>query len=123
MAPLGEVLPWFGESTIHLVRLVDELLDITRWRMGQAIELDLGPADLVKITDRLAAEYRNMSPRRTITVEHDVNRLVGDWDEARIARVTANLLSNAVKYSPKGGEILIRTMRVERDGADWAAFS
>jgi len=118
-----EGLTSIDESTIQLVRLVDELLDITRWRMGQAIELDLGPADLVKITDRLAAEYRNMSPRHTITVEHDVNRLVGDWDEARIERVTANLLSNAVKYSPKGGEILIRTMRVERDGADWAAFS
>src|SRR6185295_2671261 len=101
----------------------DELLDITRWRMGQAIELDLGPADLVKITDRLATEYRNMSPRHTISVEHEVKRLVGDWDEARIERVVANLLSNAVKYSPKGGEIVIRTMRVDRDGEDWAAVS
>jgi signal transduction histidine kinase len=91
--------------------------------MGQAIELDLGPADLVKLADRLATEYRNMSPRHTITLEHEVRRLVGDWDEARVERVMANLLSNAVKYSPKGGEIVIRTMRVDRGGDDWAAFS
>src|SRR4029079_1427518 len=120
MAPLGEVLPWFGESTIHVVRLVDELLDITRWRMGQAIELDLGPADLVKLADRLPAEYRSMSARHTITLEHEVRRLVGDWDEARIERVMANLLSNAVKYSPKGGETMIPTMRVARGSDRWA---
>jgi PAS domain S-box-containing protein len=118
-----EGLTSIDESTIQLVRLVDELLDITRWRMGQAIELDLGPADLVKIADRLATEYRNMSPRHAISLEHEVGRLVGDWDEARIERVMANLLSNAVKYSPKGGEITIRTKRVDRDGDEWAAFS
>ena len=63
-----EGLTSIDESTIQLVRLVDELLDITRWRLGQTIELDLGPADLVKIAERLSTEYRNMSPRHTITV-------------------------------------------------------
>jgi PAS domain S-box-containing protein len=118
-----EGLTSIDESTNQLVRLVDELLDITRWRMGQAIELDLGPADLVKLANRLAGEYRNMSPRHSIVVESDVPRLVGDWDEARIERVMANLLSNAVKYSPKGGEILVTTSQLERDDEAWAAFS
>jgi PAS domain S-box-containing protein len=118
-----EGLTSIDESTSQLVRLVDELLDITRWRMGQAIELDLGPADLVKIANRLAAEYRNMSPRHTIEVQSDVGRLVGDWDEARIERIIANLLSNAVKYSPKGGEILVKTWQLEREDEAWAAFS
>ena len=118
-----EGLTSIDESTNQLVRLVDELLDITRWRMGQAIELDLGPADLVRIANRLAAEYRNMSPRHTIEVESDVGRLVGDWDEARVERVIANLLSNAVKYSPKGGEIHVTTWQLEREDEAWAAFS
>jgi PAS domain S-box-containing protein len=118
-----EGLTSIDESTIQLVRLVDELLDITRWRMGQVIELDLGPADIVDIARRLGAEYQNMSPRHTIRIETDVKRVVGDWDEARIERVMANLLSNAVKYSPKGGEISIRTTELNRDGEAWAAFS
>jgi PAS domain S-box-containing protein len=118
-----EGLTSIDESTIQLVRLVDELLDITRWRMGQAIALDLGPADLVKIASRLAVEYRNMSPRHTIDIESNVDRLVGDWDEARIERVLANLLSNAVKYSPRGGGIVIRTSAIDREGEAWAALS
>jgi PAS domain S-box-containing protein len=118
-----EGLVSIDESTIQLVRLVDELLDITRWRMGQAIALDLGPADLVKISNRLATEYRNMSPRHTIDVETNVDRLVGDWDEARIERVLANLLSNAVKYSPRGGGIVIRTSAIDRDDEAWASLS
>jgi PAS domain S-box-containing protein len=122
-ATVIEGLTSIDESTIQLVRLVDELLDITRWRMGQVIELDLGPADIVDIARRLGAEYQNMSPRHTIRVETDVKRVVGDWDEARIERVMANLLSNAVKYSPKGGEIVVRTTELDREGEAWAAFS
>ena len=118
-----EGLTSIDESTIQLVRLVDELLDITRWRMGQAIALDLGPADLVKLANRLATEYRNMSPRHTLDVESNVDRLVGDWDEARIERVLANLLSNAVKYSPRGGGIVIRIAAIDRDDEAWASLS
>jgi signal transduction histidine kinase len=99
------------------------MLDITRWRMGQAIELDLGPTDLVKIVNRLVVEYRNMSPRHTFRIETDPDHIVGDWDEARVERVLANLLSNAVKYSPRGGEIVIRTEQAQRDGEAWAAVS
>jgi len=110
------------ESTVQLVRLIDELLDVTRMRMGQPVQLDLGPADLIKIAGRLAAEYRNMSPKHTIHVESALPRLVGDWDGARIERVVANLLSNAVRYSPKGGEVVIRASREDRGADEWAVL-
>jgi signal transduction histidine kinase len=110
------------ESTIQLVRLVNELLDVTRLRMGQQVELDLGPADLVKIARRLATEYQNMSPRHTITLDSELGRLLGDWDEARIERVVSNLLSNSVKYSPQGGEIVVSVEREQRDEGDWAVL-
>jgi hypothetical protein len=115
-----EGLQSIDESTAQLVRLVDELLDVTRLRMGQPVELDLGPADIVKIARRLAAEYQKMSPRHVIHVDTDLNRLVGDWDEARVERVIANLLSNAVKYSPKGGPIVVGASSEKRDGQEWA---
>jgi PAS domain S-box-containing protein len=108
------------ESTAQLVRLVDELLDLTRLRMGKTFDLDLGPVDIVKTTRRLATEYQNISPRHVITVESADGRLVGDWDEARIERVVANLISNAVKYSPRGGAIVVSTAHEERDGQEWA---
>jgi signal transduction histidine kinase len=118
-----EGLQTIDESTMQLVRLVDELLDVTRLRMGQPWTLDIGPADIVRIANRLAAEYQNMSPRHVIRVEADVPRLVGAWDEARIERLVANLLSNSIKYSPKGGEVVVRASREDRDGEDWAILS
>ncbi|TMD31951.1 MAG: HAMP domain-containing protein [Chloroflexi bacterium] len=118
-----EGLQSIDESTTQLVRLVDELLDVTRLRMGQPVELDLGPADLVKITRRLGAEYQKMSPRHVIRVEAERPRLVGDWDEARMERVIANLLSNAVKYSPRGGEVVMTASHTEREGQEWAVLT
>jgi signal transduction histidine kinase len=118
----AEGLQAIDESTAQLVRLVDELLDLTRLRMGQGFDLDLGPVDLVRTARRLAAEYQNISPRHVFNVRSDLDRLVGDWDEARIERVVANLISNAVKYSPRGGEIIVETAREEREGQEWASL-
>ena len=123
LAEFEDGLQSIDESTVQLVRLVDELLDVTRLRMGQPVELDLGPTDIVKIARRLSDEYQKMSPRHVIEMETGVNRLVGEWDEARIERVMANLLSNAVKYSPMGGRIVVRTSSEERDGEEWAVLS
>jgi signal transduction histidine kinase len=122
LVEFADGLQAIDESTVQLVRLVDELLDVTRVRMGQPVELDLEPTDLVKITKRLAAEYQNMSPRHAILVDTD-RSLIGDWDQARIERVVANLLSNSIKYSPRGGDISVGATRRERDGQEWAVLS
>jgi len=119
----AEGLEAIDESTGQLVRLIDELLDVTRLRMGQTIALDLGPTDLIKIAGRLATEYRNMSPRHLIRVDTNLTRLVGDWDEARVERVVANLLSNAVKYSPSGGDIVVTASLEERADEHWGVFA
>ena len=118
----AEGLQAIDESTAQLVRLVDELLDLTRLRMGKGFELVLEPVDLVRIVRRLSAEYQNISPRHTIRVTSDVDRLLGNWDEARIERIVANLVTNAVKYSPRGGLIDVSTAHEERDGIEWAAL-
>ena len=122
-AEISDGLQTIDDSTAQLVRLVDELLDLTRVRMGHELELDYGPADLVKIASRLASEYQKISPRHVIDVDADRPRLLGDWDEARIERIVANLVSNAVKYSPRGGHVTIRVGLEERDGNEWAVLS
>jgi signal transduction histidine kinase/HAMP domain-containing protein len=121
-AQIAEGLEVIDESTAQLVRLVDELLDLTRLRMGHELELDVGPADLVKIVRRLATEYQKISPRHSISLETGAPRVVGDWDEARIERIVSNLISNAVKYSPKGGEITIGVRQEEVGHQEWATL-
>ena len=121
-AQIAEGLEVIDESTAQLVRLVDELLDLTRLRMGHELELDVGPADLVKIVRRLATEYQKISPRHSISLETGTPRVVGDWDEARIERIVSNLISNAVKYSPKGGEITLQVRQEEVGHQEWGIF-
>ena len=120
---VSDGLQVIDESTAQLVRLVDELLDLTRLRMGHQLELDYGPADLVKIARRLAEEYQKISPRHRIEVVSERPRVLGDWDQARIERIVANLVSNAVKYSPRGGNVLITVALEELDGGEWAVLT
>ena len=119
-AQFSEGLEVIDESTAQLVRLVDELLDLTRLRMGHELELDVGPADLITIVRRLATEYQKISPRHTISLETEAPRVLGDWDEARIERIVGNLISNAVKYSPRGGNVSVCVSQEERDDQEWA---
>lgn len=110
-------------STMRLVRLVDELLDVTRLRMGHPIELDTAPTDLGELARRMADEFRQMEPGRTISVDTNGERLVGEWDATRIERVLANLLSNAVKYSDSNSEIQVVASGEDRDGDRWAVLA
>jgi signal transduction histidine kinase len=119
---IAEGLETIDESTAQLVRLVDELLDLTRLRMGQPVQLDLGPTDMIRVARRLGDEYQKMSPRHVIRVESNLARLLGDWDGARIERVVANLISNAVRYSPRGGEITVNATCEQRNGQEWAVL-
>jgi PAS domain S-box-containing protein len=116
-------LQTIDDSTVHLVRLIDELLDLMRLRMGHPVELDLAPTDLIEIAKRLAGEYQKMSPDHPIRVDTDVDALVGNWDKARLERVVSNLLSNAVKYGAHGGEIGISVTQERQDGRDWAVLA
>jgi PAS domain S-box-containing protein len=119
---IAEGIETIDESTGQLVRLVDELLDLTRLRMGQPVMLDLGPTDMIRVARRLGDEYQKISPRHVIRMETDLSRLLGDWDGARIERVVANLISNAVRYSPRGGEITVAATCEVRDGQEWAVL-
>jgi signal transduction histidine kinase/HAMP domain-containing protein len=116
-------LQTIDQSTVHLVRLIDELLDLMRLRMGHPVELNLAPTDLIEIIRRLAAEYQRMAPDQAIAVEPEMEHLIGDWDAARLERVVSNLVSNAVKYGEHGSKIEIALGQQSTDGRDWAVLA
>jgi PAS domain S-box-containing protein len=110
-------------STARLVRLVDELFDLTRVRMGHPLDLNRTPTDAGELVRRTAEEYRRMQPEREIVVDTDGDGLVGEWDASRIERVLDNLISNAVKYSDPDSEIKVAAAADERDGNRWAVLA
>jgi two-component system sensor histidine kinase ResE len=123
---IGQVasgLRTIDDSTARLVRLIDELLDLTKMRMGHPVAMQLEPTDLIEVATRIAGEYDALTPDHRILLETELESLVGEWDTARLERVLANLLSNAVKYSAPTGDIIVRAWREAFDGQDWALLA
>lgn len=86
----------------RMTTILDELVEVTRLQLGQRLDLDTGPTDLVALAHWVAASQQPGDHRTEITVCTALPELVGPWDAPRLERVLTNLVSNAVKYSPNG---------------------
>jgi CheY-like chemotaxis protein/two-component sensor histidine kinase len=91
----------------HLMRLVDDLLDVSRVTRG-GLPLKRDRHDL---RDIVARAIEVASPlleqrRHRFTIETPPHPLVVDGDDGRLVQVFANLLTNAAKYTEPGGEIV-----------------
>jgi PAS domain S-box-containing protein len=100
----------------HLVRLVDDLLDVSRITGGK-IELK---RQVVELGEVVAAAIEMASPllearRHRLEVEVPASGLLVEGDPDRLAQVLANLLTNAAKYTEPGGEV---SVRARREGAE-----
>lgn len=96
----------------RLSRLVDDLLDVTRFARGQ-FELTRRQMEMEPLLDDIVSRYRMIAPDHEIALDvRDIPR-EGYWDRDRLEQVLSNLLGNAIKYSPDGGTI---TVRARRDG-------
>jgi PAS domain S-box-containing protein len=95
---MGRLLDVIERDDKQLIRLVDELLDVTRIRGGR-LHFELEQVDLAEITRevtaRLGPDLARSGSSLSVSNEGD---LVGLWDRTRLDQVVTNLVSNAVKY-------------------------
>jgi PAS domain S-box-containing protein len=93
-------------QTAQLVRLVDDLLDVSRIVRGQ-IALKKAPITLGEVIHNAVETTRPLIRRRKhhliVQVPEDPVRVNGDL--TRLSQVVANLLDNAAKYTDDGGQI------------------
>jgi signal transduction histidine kinase len=100
-------------QTRHLIRLVDDLLDVSRVTRG-VLELRRQRIDL---RDVLAKAIDIASPLLEMRRHHfevqapPRGALLLNADEARLAQVFANLLTNSARYTPPGGHVSVRAWR------------
>ena len=101
----------------HLVRLVDDLMEVARVTRGR-IELRKEPVDLGAMLKSAVETSRPLIEAAhhelTVTVPEEPVTLVAD--PVRLAQIIANLLNNASKYTDEGGQISL-TGRREGDHA------
>lgn len=100
----------------HLVRLVDDLLEVSRITRGK-IELRLEQVELAAVirsaveTTRPAIDAAGHSLAISLPAEPQVIK----GDAVRLSQVFANLLNNATKYMNRGGQIWLTARREERE--------
>jgi len=95
----------------HLVRLVDDLLDVSRVTRGK-IELKAERVALGQVIGK-AVEMASMlveQRRHQLDVEIEAD-LVWEGDPVRLAQVVSNLLTNAARYTEPGGRIWLSARR------------
>ena len=96
----------------HMVRLVDDLLEISRITRG-TFELRREPVELATVV-RNAIETSDpliQAAGHRLEVVLPEEPLVVDGDPVRLAQVLSNLLNNSAKYTDPGGAISIRAHR------------
>jgi signal transduction histidine kinase len=120
---LTQVAAQIDRSTRQMATLIDELLDLARLQIGQSLELDRRPTDLVALTARIVADHQDTSSAHAVRLESVAPRLVGAWDGPHLERVVGNLVANAIKYSPDGGIVRVRVRETDVAGARWAELA
>jgi PAS domain S-box-containing protein len=96
----------------HMVRLVDDLLDVSRITRGK-IELRKDRVDIATIVSSAVETARPVIDEagHRLKVELPDRPLIVDADASRLSQVLSNLLNNAAKFTEPGGEITITAAR------------
>jgi two-component system, cell cycle sensor histidine kinase PleC len=96
-------------SGVHLLNLINEILDLSRIEAGR-YELNEEAVPLAQVVDDCHHLLKLRARNRGLTIhevfEPELPRLWGD--ERAVRQICLNLLSNAIKFTPQGGEIWLK---------------
>jgi PAS domain S-box-containing protein len=104
-----QFLAHIGSSGHHLLRLINDLLDLSKVESGKFVfypePVDLGPlvSDVFEVLDDLAMRKQQ---RLVVDIDPALTDLV--LDPARFKQVLYNYLSNAIKFTPEQGLVTLR---------------
>lgn len=90
----------------RLVKLVDDLLDLSRLE-GKRISLELGQVDVGELVTETVARLRPLAGTRDFQLRPATPEVIALADRDRLAQVLTNLLDNAIKFTPNGGCIAV----------------
>jgi signal transduction histidine kinase len=93
----------------RMTRMVTQLLDLTRARLGGGLPIEPKPTDLREVCRNVVEEFEATI---RLEVEGDVT---GTWDHDRLAEVVSNLTGNAVEYAAPGTLVLVKAQADETE--------
>jgi PAS domain S-box-containing protein len=113
---ITSTLGMMDRQMTRLVRLVDDLLDLSRITRGK-LELRRQKILLAEVLERAVEASRGFIDARhhELSIDLQAQNLLVDGDPDRLTQVFLNLLSNSAKYTKEGGRI---SVTLERDRVD-----
>jgi PAS domain S-box-containing protein len=100
-------------SGTRMQRLITDLLDLTRVRLGGGLPLARRPCDLRDVLRQVVAELQLVHPGRAIRLQLEGDGQ-GEWDPERVAQVLSNLLANALQHGSEGSEVVLTLLGSDR---------
>lgn len=94
-------------SATRMHRMVSDLLDFARTRLGEAIPITRRTMDLRDAVEASITEIAASNPGAMIEFESTGNS-TGRWDYDRLVQVAGNLIGNAVQHGKSGEPIFVR---------------
>ena len=107
-----------GAEVRHLTRMVDDLLDVSRYLHGK-IRLVPESTDLRDILTKVARDVRShvVAADHELRIDAPGEPVIVYADRVRLTQVIKNLVQNSIKYSPDPGpiDVRLRTVPTNRD--------
>ena len=98
-------------STRRLNRMVSDLLDFSRGRLGSPMPIAAAAANLGQLVGEIVTEVQTANPQFIVNFDSNGD-LEGRWDVERLKQVASNLLLNAIQHGT-GKEIKVTATREE----------
>ncbi|HEX5055525.1 MAG TPA: response regulator [Gammaproteobacteria bacterium] len=113
---LNQIREIMERQVSHLIRLIDDLLDMARISSGK-INLQIGCVNVEEVVKQAIASVESLINHNghTLTVNPPEQAVLVAADTVRLTQVIANLLNNAARYTSNGGRI---ELTWARDGAE-----
>lgn len=94
-----------ARSGERMARMISELLDFTRGRLGGGIPIQRVAGDLRAVVRQGVEELEAAWPERRLALKVGPGRYDGQWDADRLLQVVSNLGGNAIQYSPQDAPV------------------
>ncbi|MFA9397744.1 MAG: ATP-binding protein [Clostridiaceae bacterium] len=103
-----EYLKIMKQNCFRMIRLVNNILDITKFNSG-SMRFNKKNHNIVSVVEDIAQSTAVYIQTKNIRLIFDTNveEKIMAFDDDKLERIILNLLSNAFKYTPAGGEIKV----------------
>ena len=107
----NEYLKHINESGHHLLRIINDILDLSKIESGQIDTFD-EECDIIENIENCMATFTIMSEQAGVEIECNLQEMHLVTDERIFQQIVSNILSNAIKFTLSGGSISI-TNKIE----------